>query len=112
MRRRYISAFALSTLLASCEKVDKVLEGHVAPNAHLSIAVAPTPLSVVQGSEATVTATVTRVGDFQGAVTVSAENLPAGVTADIGTSPTGQITTATIRLHIAGDVKVGSYLLT
>ncbi len=45
-------------------------------------------LSVTQGSSATDTITVTDVDGFSGSVTLSASNLPSGVTAAFGTNPT------------------------
>jgi glucuronoarabinoxylan endo-1,4-beta-xylanase len=45
-------------------------------------------LSVTQGSSTTDTITVTDVDGFSGSVTLSASNLPSGVTAAFGTNPT------------------------
>ena len=46
-----------------------------------SLSVSPNPLSVQAGGSANYTATVTPVNGFSGSVSVSASNLPAGVTA-------------------------------
>ena len=53
-----------------------------------TLAVSPTSLSVIQGSTATDTITVTDLGGFTGSVTLAASGLPSGVTATFATNPT------------------------
>jgi glucuronoarabinoxylan endo-1,4-beta-xylanase len=48
----------------------------------------PSSLSVIQGSTATDTVSVTDEGGFTGSVTLAASGLPSGVTAAFGTNPT------------------------
>jgi pseudomonalisin len=52
-----------------------------------SLAASPASLSIAQGSAGSSTISVTDLGGFTGAVTLSASGLPAGVTASFGTNP-------------------------
>jgi len=84
-----------------------------APDARLSLGVQPTAVSVPVGGEQSTSITITRIGDFSGDVAISVDGVPSGVTASVvGTSTTGQTTTATITLRVAADAKVGTFSLT
>ena len=65
----------------------------------------PTSGSVVQGSNTTSTITVVPAGGFNGSVTLSATNLPSGVTASFTPNPT--TTTSTMTLTASGGATVG-----
>ena len=65
----------------------------------------PTSGSVVQGSNTTSTITVVPAGGFNGSVTLSATNLPSGVTASFSPNPT--TTTSTMTLTANGGATVG-----
>ena len=56
--------------------------------AGFTLAPSASTLSVIQGSSATDTITVTDTGGFNGSVTLAASGLPSGVTAAFGTNPT------------------------
>lgn len=55
-----------------------------------TLAVAPAPLKVAQGGKAKLKVTATRKAGYQGPITLEARNLPANVTADKATIPSGQ----------------------
>ncbi|MEP6763029.1 MAG: Ig-like domain-containing protein [Gemmatimonadaceae bacterium] len=58
----------------------------------------PIAVTVAQGGSATTTLNVNRVGSFSGALALTAENLPAGVTATFSQAPiTGTSSTLTLR---------------
>ena len=73
----------------------------------VTLAVAPTTLSVGRTQSGTAQVTITRVGGFAGAVTLAAEGLPAGVTATFAPAviPAGSATsTVTIAASAAAAV--------
>jgi endoglucanase len=74
-----------------------------------TLAPATSTLSVTQGSSATDTVTVTDDCSFSGSVTLSASNLPSGVTASFGTNPTtgsSVVTFAASSSAVAGTTTV------
>ncbi|MGE0440124.1 MAG: beta strand repeat-containing protein [Gemmatimonadales bacterium] len=72
--------------------------------------IAPSPLNVTQGQQGTAEVTLTRT-NFTGAVTLSLDNPPAGVTGTFAPpAPTG--TTSTLTVQVAGSVAPGNYQLT
>jgi len=58
-----------------------------------TLALSPTALTLVPGGTGTVNATIARVGGFAGAVTLTAQGLPAGVTMNTATIAAGATST-------------------
>jgi hypothetical protein len=79
----------------------------------ISISLSASSLSLEQGDDGTVTATVGRSGGFSGAVSVSVEGAPTGVTATASPpSVAAGSTASTISVSVGGSVAAGSYSLT
>ena len=70
----------------------------------------PTSLSIVQGSNKSVTVTVTRTGGFTGAVDLSVANLPANVTASSLTLPSGA-SIASLSVNVSALASIGTFSL-
>jgi uncharacterized delta-60 repeat protein len=95
---------AMTTLTASCQAlaigVNKV-------NSDFAIAIAPAPVRVVQGMSQATTVTLTRMGSFGDAVSVTVTGLPANVTVDPLTiaagSDTGTLTFRSTAAATLGD---------
>ena len=82
-----------------------------APTPSFTLALAPTTLSVAQGANGTSAVTLTRAGGFTGAVALTAENLPTGVTAAFNpASVTG--TTSTLTLTVAATAAAATTTIT
>lgn len=82
-------------------------------NGGLSVGAASPTLSVPQGTTGAVALTVGRTGAFAGAVTLTAEGLPAGVTATFTpSSVAGGSTTSNLELAAGSSVAVGSSPIT
>ncbi|CAN5659584.1 hypothetical protein BH23GEM9_BH23GEM9_23870 [soil metagenome] len=77
----------------------------------IAIVLNPAALSVVQGGSGSVTVNLTRQGGFTGAVTLTAENLPAGVTSAGATIAAGA-TNATLTVNAAAGATVGAAAVT
>ena len=74
----------------------------------IAVTMNPAAVGAAAGGSAQAIATVTRTGGFSGAVTVTVEGLPTGVTAAISNSQTtGDTTTAVITLTAAGTTAPG-----
>jgi len=72
---------------------------------------APT-LSITQGKTATDTITVTDVGGFTGSVTLTATNLPSGVTVAYGTNPTNATSVLTFTATSTATVGAATVTIT
>lgn len=81
-------------------------------NPSFSITVAPSSLSLEQGSQGEVTLSVSRSGGFTGSVSVSVEGLPAGVTAGSNLSVPGESSSLTVPLAAAANAASGSGSIT
>ena len=69
------------------------------PTPAIGISISPTTLSLAQGANNTVTATVSRSGGFAGNIDLSIENLPTGATATFSpTSVASAATTSTVTI--------------
>jgi hypothetical protein len=77
----------------------------------IAIALNPTTLSLAQGQSGSTAVTLTRGGGFTGAVTVTAEGLPAGVTIAPATIATGA-TAATLNVVTTAASPAGSHPIT
>ena len=83
------------------------------PTPAIAIGVTPTSLSLAQGANGTVTATVSRSGGFAGNVDLTLEGAPPGVTASLTPSSlTGAFTTSTATITAAASTAPGNYTLT
>jgi hypothetical protein len=79
----------------------------------LALALNPTSLSVQQGQSGTSTATITRGGSFTGAVDLTAEGVPAGVTVSFNpASIPANATTSTVTVTVAASAAAGSSNIT
>ena len=75
-----------------------------------TIALSPATLSIVQGESGTVTATVSRTGSFTSAVTLSAENVPTGLTPTFNPNVVAAgATSVTLAVGAASTVAPGNY---
>ena len=105
--RRWRWAVGVVALLA-CSP-EKYLDTPQKPDRTVSMSLQSSSLSVAQGAEASVVATITRVdGGTTPAVTV--ENVPSGVTASlVNTAPVSGVFKSTLTLRVSADAKVGQY---
>ncbi len=84
------------------------------PTGGFSISVsATTPTTIVQAGSGTATVTVSRTGSFTGAVALSVEGAPSGVTVtpSAASVPNGS-TTSTLAIDVSLNVAAGTYPLT
>ncbi|MGA7830605.1 MAG: protease pro-enzyme activation domain-containing protein [Terracidiphilus sp.] len=72
---------------------------------YYSLIVSPNPLTTVQGGAAKATVSVVPLGGFTGSVTLSATNLPAGVTATF--TPNSTTVASTLTLHTSNSTAPG-----
>ena len=113
MRLRTLCAVtALLGLVACEEKIHRLLEAPPPPNVRLSVTVQPSSLTLPRGAQLDLMATVVRVGDGGGPVSVVVEGLPAGITATVVTTPGPTGATATISIRATTGATVGNYSLT
>ena len=102
--------FALA--VAGCGSIDKFLEGTQPADARLSMELQSPAVTIIQGEEVTLLATVTRIGDFAGPVVISVEALPVGMTAEVGSaSTTGAVTTAPVTIRVTTGAPPGVHAL-
>jgi hypothetical protein len=104
---RELIAVAATCFALACD------DGDGGPSAHtgtIGVTLNPTALSIPQGGNATVTATLERRGGFAGAVTLAMSGLATGITTTITpTQLTGILTTATITINVAANVAPQAY---
>ena len=109
---RHSQLLILVLAAGGCSSIDKFLEGNQPSDARLRVALQFPAISVEQGTEQTVSVTVTRVGQYSGPVAISVEGVPFGVTAEVGSgSTTGAETTAPVTLRVSPTTAPGSYTL-
>ncbi|MBK9977082.1 MAG: putative Ig domain-containing protein [Gemmatimonadetes bacterium] len=78
-----------------------------------TVSLSATTLTIEQGATGTINATVTRTGSFTGAVDVSVEGLPAGVTATVTPASIGSgATSGSLAVAVGASVAPGSYNFT
>lgn len=90
-------------LTAACKGNDVTTTPHGA----ITLAVAPTTMTVAAGSTDTLTVTVVSSGGFSGPVSVSASGAPSGVTVGTVTIPAGQ-TTGKLPVAVSSSATAGS----
>ncbi|HEY6829625.1 MAG TPA: hypothetical protein VI259_22360 [Gemmatimonadaceae bacterium] len=83
------------------------------PTPSIGLSVTPTSLSLTQGANSSVTATIARSGGFAGNIDLTLEGAPTGVTASLTPSTlTGAFTTSTVTITTAASTAPGNYTLT
>ena len=95
-----------------CEMSHPIVGGGGNTDFDLSLDPAFAPLSAGQVATLTATVTTTAAKGFTGTVALSANNLPAGVTATLNPAAVPAGGTSTLTLHANGSTAVGSYILT
>jgi hypothetical protein len=111
--RRFRALVPFLFFLACDRQLHRLLEAPPPPYIRLSITLDGAAATLTRGGQLTVTATTTRAGEDRGPVSVSVENVPAGVTASTKTSSTaGDVTTTVLAIRAAADAPVGNYSLT
>lgn len=111
--RRALAAGLLLAFAAACKSKGND-DGPMGPGPTPTIALAVDPGSatVTQGGNTTTTVTLTRGGGFSGAVTLSAEGAPTGVTASVGTPQgSGVVSTAAVTVTVGEGVAAGTYTI-
>lgn len=83
------------------------------PVGGFTVTLSSTTLSVVQGGNGSVTATIARTGSFAGTVDLTTEGVPSGITAAFSPSAiTSGTTSTTLAVSVAGTVAPGAYTFT
>jgi hypothetical protein len=105
-RREGIASLA-TALALTCGGDD---DGPSGNSGSIHVAVSPIALSLPQGGSGSVTASLTRVGGFSGAVTLAVTGLPQGAAATITPAQlSGNTANATVEVTLAATVPVGNY---
>lgn len=82
-------------------------------NPTLTFSLSPTSANVDQGASVEVAGTATAGGSFSGAVTITVQGAPTGITGVVGNIQTnGATTTATVTLTVGAAVAAGAYPIT
>jgi hypothetical protein len=103
-----VAVASVAVSLAACGG-----DGPNPPPEAISIALSGATLSVQQGQNGTVTATVGRLNGFAGGVTLTLEGLPTGVTGVFNPAPVPASTiTSTLTLTVAASAAPGVHALT
>ena len=109
---RKFAILIVVTAAAACGGGDDDTTGPT-PTPAIGISVSPTSLSLPQGANGSVTATVSRSGGFAGNIDLSLEGAPTGVTASFSpASVAAGATTSTITITAAASTAPGNYTLT
>ena len=102
-----IIAAATAVALACGGDGDKEPTGNTGS---IQVAVSPSAISVQQGGNGSVTASITRSGGFNGVVTLAVTGFPTGITATITPAQlTGTETSATVSTTVVAAVAAGTY---
>jgi uncharacterized membrane protein len=106
---RIMLAAAATGLLMACGGDDEP----TGSTGSIQVGVLPAALSIQQGSSGSVTAVVTRSGDFTGSVTLAIAGLPTGVTSDITPSQLpGTTSTALVEITVPATAAPGAFTAT
>ena len=108
---RLVGAFTGFLALASCQGSDSNIV--TPPTGSIALTLTGTNVTVAQGASGTMAVTLTRIGGYTGAVDLTVEGAPTGVTAAFApaTIPAGA-TTSTLSVAVSSAVAAGSYTLT
>lgn len=115
LMRRAGALLPVAALVAAINGCGSSSDGGTNPGDTPSIAISlsTSALSIVQGGNGQLTASITRNGGFTGTVNVVTQGAPEGVTASVSNvSTTGGTTTGTVTVSVAATVAAGSYPLT
>jgi hypothetical protein len=108
-------ALGLSVATAACSTgtTDTGDGGGGGDNPTITVSLSASSLSVARGSNGTLTATIARAGGFTGAVAITIEGLPTGVTASANpASIAAGSTTSTITVTAGDNVTAGTSTVT
>ncbi len=81
------------------------------PGPSFTLTANPSSVTIVQGGTGSSTITVTDFGGFTGAVTLSASNVPSGVTVVFGTNPTSTTSSVTITASVTAATGTSTILV-
>jgi hypothetical protein len=110
---KVVAIFAAATAAASCGSSGDSTGTGPTPTLAIGLSLTPTTLSLVQGANGAVTATLSRSGGFAGNIDLTVEGAPTGVSASLSpSSVTSAFTTSTITITAASAVAPGNYNLT
>ena len=110
--RRFLALAFLAKALAACGGGGDsgTNPNPPGPTAGFSVALSSSTVAVEQGASGTVTASITRTGNFAGSVTLSAENVPAGLVATFNPNVvTAATTSVSLAVQAAAGVVPGLY---
>ncbi len=108
-RVRDLLAAAAVLLLTACGGGDSTPTPPAVPGT-LTVAMAPASLPLVAGTSGTSTATITRGGSFTGAVALTAEGAPTGVTITFASATLGVgVTSTVVTVATINSLAAGSY---
>ncbi len=106
-KSRWCAGVAAALVVTACG-----IDGPPTDSGSISLSLATTSATVLQGGSQPVTATLTRIGGFSGTVNLSVTGQPSGVTAAVSDLQTsGAVTTATITIGVGSGVTPASYQL-
>ncbi len=109
--RRLLALLAVPLLLAACSSSSD--NGGTTTPQSIALSLSASSASVAPGGTATATATLTRVGGYTGAVTLTAENLPTGVTSSFNPAQlTGATASAAVSFIVASNATPGNFSIT
>ena len=107
-----IAAALVAALLLGCSGGDKGGDGGTGPTSGIQVALDPPSLALAPGASVTTAVTVTRRGDFDGAVDLELTGAPAGVTASFEPRRvSGDAATSTLTIAVGTEVAKGAYSL-
>lgn len=113
MKNSLLCAFAALLLGTACGQSGVGGACTTCPNPTIAIGLSTSSLTVAQGGNGSLTATITRGGGFTGAVTIVTTGAPAGVTGIASNiTTTGSVISGTVTVTVAGSVAAGIYNLT
>jgi len=109
--RRLLTLVAVPLFLAACTST-KDSGGPTTPQS-IALSLSASSASVAPGGTATATATLSRVGGYSGAVTLSATNLPTGVTPSFNPAQlTGATASSAVSFIVASNATPGTFSIT
>ena len=108
--RRLLALVAVPFFLAACSSSK---DSTPTTPQSIALSLSASSASVAPGGTATATATLTRLGGYTGAVTLSAENLPTGVTSSFNPAQlTGATANTAISFIVASNATPGTFSIT
>jgi hypothetical protein len=112
MKNLLFTSAALAVLGIGCGKSGDGGPCTTCPSSAIAISVSTGTLTIEQGGNGSLIATITRSGGFTGVVSIVTEGAPSGVAASASNvSTNGNVTTGTVTVTVAGSVAPGTYNL-